>query len=144
MGGGGFGATTGVSGTADAHAESAKRTAMGRRDRKDRADGTLATFSGLGDFMAKRKKPRLPSQAKGLASRRPENLRVPWFRLLRVAVLAIIGIVATGWAAHRALTRKPEPMVVPRPTAQPWPPPSTIDVTDIDLGSIPGADASRP
>ncbi len=87
--------------------------------------------------MAKRKKPRLPSQMPGLAKRRPENIRVPWFPLFRVAVLAIVGIGATAWAVERALHRTPEPMIVPRPVSPAWPPPSTVDVTDIDINTVP-------
>jgi hypothetical protein len=88
--------------------------------------------------MAKRRKPQPLSAKAGLAKKRPSNIRVPWFSLLRVAVLAIIGISAAAWAAGRAFHRKPEPMVVPRPVSPAWPPPSTIDVSDIDLtGPLP-------
>jgi hypothetical protein len=90
--------------------------------------------------MAKRRKPQLgvarPLGAKAKLGR-PENLRIPWLHLLRVAALAVLGVSAAGWAVDRSLHAKRRPMLVPVTTSAAWPPPSTIDVTDVDLTALP-------
>jgi hypothetical protein len=72
--------------------------------------------------------------ARSLADRSPRKVSVPWFGFARILFLAALGAIAAAWAAHRALTLKPEPMLVPRPTnnAEPWPPPSTVEITDLN------------